>query len=261
MQPSARLQWLIGEGQTAWAAISRAVRVPSWLEQDLTIFTGVIPPGTIPMIPVPVKVEVQPSPSFDSEELVAYELGFRTQCAPNLSFDLAAFYNDYDKLSTLTILPPVFGSPPPHLILPIATTNLTEGEAYGFELVATWRATEALDLSAAYSFLEINLHGPPSSQAINAEIGEGQSPQQQFNTRIRWNATDNFALDSTLYFVDELPAFAIDSYWRLDARVGWRLTNDVEIEVVGQDVFDQTGSDSSAAEIGRSIFGRLTWRP
>jgi iron complex outermembrane recepter protein len=260
MQPSARLLWT-GDDQAAWASISRAVRVPSWLEHDLTVVTGVIPPGTIPGIVFPVKVELQPSPAFESEELVAYELGYRQQVTPSLSFDIAAFYNDYDSLATLTLLPPSFDFPPLHIVLPVAMTNLTRGQTYGFELVGAWRAAPNLNFSAAYSLLEIELHGPPSATAINSEIGERQSPQQQFNLRAQWDIDERFALDSTVYYVDEVPAFALDSYVRWDARIGWRVADGVQLELVGQDLLDETGSDANPLETGRSVFGRLTWRP
>jgi iron complex outermembrane receptor protein len=67
VQPSARLQWQ-GDGQMAWGAVSRAVRTPSMLEHNLNVLTGVIPPG---LFPVPIAVELIPSPDFESEELIA----------------------------------------------------------------------------------------------------------------------------------------------------------------------------------------------
>ena len=37
-------------------------------------------------------------PDFDSEELLAYELGYRVQPFSRLALSLAAYYNDYDDL-------------------------------------------------------------------------------------------------------------------------------------------------------------------
>lgn len=87
-QPNGRLQWLIDDKQMAWAAVSRAVRTPSELERDLTVVTGVIPPG---VFPIPVAVELTPSPNFNSEELIAYELGYRRQWTPMVQMDVTAF--------------------------------------------------------------------------------------------------------------------------------------------------------------------------
>jgi iron complex outermembrane receptor protein len=262
VQPSGRLQWQ-GDDQTAWAAVSRAVRTPSMLEHNLTVLSGVIPPG---VFPVPVAVVLTPSPDFQSEELVAYELGYRRELAPNLQMDVSAFYNDYDKLATLSLEPGFVAFPPLHLVLPIATTNLTSGETYGFEAVLNWRAQPNLNFSAAYSLLEVELHGPPSSQAIASESGEGQSPEQQFNIRAQWDVTDKLAVDTTLYYVDELPAFDIPSYWQLDTRIGWHVTDGILLELVGQNLLDDAhrefgGADNpGSTEIERSIYARMTWR-
>ena len=41
------------------------------------------------------------NPDFESEELIAYELGYRVKPANNLSFDLAVYYNDYDNIRSV----------------------------------------------------------------------------------------------------------------------------------------------------------------
>ena len=70
-QPSVRLAWKATDRQTLWSAVSRAVRTPSRLDRDLVFLPG---------------------KDFHSEELVAYELGYRTQPAERLSLSIAAFY-------------------------------------------------------------------------------------------------------------------------------------------------------------------------
>jgi iron complex outermembrane receptor protein len=258
IQPSARLQWL-DDGQMAWGSISRAVRTPSLLEHDLDIIAAVLPPG--PPLFVPISYELVPSKNFDSEELVAYELGYRRQWAPGLLMDASTFYNDYDKLATYTLVPGHFASPPLHYVVPFVTTNMTRGHTYGFELVFNWRAEDNLNFSAAYGFLEIAMHGP-----LGAKAAEGQSPQQQFNVRAQWDVSDKLAFDTTLYYVDALPAFGIDAHWRVDTRLGWRVTDALQFEIVGQDLFDDTHREFGAAnspsstEIERGVYGRLTWR-
>jgi iron complex outermembrane receptor protein len=262
-QPSARLQWLPDDTQTLWASVSRAVRTPNLLEHGLTISAGVIPPDPLPL---PVLVELRPSPDFESEVLVAYEAGYRHQWTPALLTDVSLFYNDYDKISTLSFLEPELGFPPLHIILPIATTNLTSGVAYGFEAWISWRVDEALNLTAAYSYLDLNLDGPSPDVSIGSEAGEGQSPRNQFNLRAQWDVTERVSLDSTLYYVDDLPTYGVSSYWRFDARVGWRVCDEILLEVVGQNIFDDAhrefgnAGDVGATEIQRSVFGRLTWR-
>src|SRR5262249_16473217 len=153
------------------------------------------------ILPFPISVELMPSPKLKSEELMAYEAGFRRQWSPNWLTDVTIFYNDYERLSTLSLESPSVAFNPTHVILPIGLTNLTEGETFGFEAVANWRARDNLNFSAAYSVLKMNLSGPPSTQAIASEAAEGQSPQQQFNIRSQWDINQQLAFDTTLYYV------------------------------------------------------------
>jgi iron complex outermembrane receptor protein len=262
-QPNARLQWIDGEQQMAWASISRAVRTPSQIEQDLNILSTVFPPSALP---IPLSLEIRPSPDFGSEKLIAYELGYRRELTSSLQLDLSGFYNDYDSLSTLSFLPPEIVFSPFHLVFPVATTNQTKAKTYGFEAVINWRVDEHHNLTATYSQLHMNLVGPSSDLAISSEAAEGQSPRHQFNVRSQWDVNDKVSLDATAYYVDALPAFPVSAYWRFDTRIGLRMTDSVQLEVVGQNLFDGSHrefgavTDTDATTIGRSVYGRLTWR-
>jgi len=264
IQPSARLQWM-GNGQMAWAAVSRAVRSPSELERQFNILFAAGPP-IVPMTEA-TTIELVPSPQFDSEVLVAYELGYRRQWTPDVAMDLALFHNEYDGLSTLTPLQAGIALDPTRFVLiPIAITNSTSAHTDGAEILIDWRVRDDLNISASYSFLNIDMNGPPMPQAIDSEIAEGQSPRNQASLRVRWDATDRMSVDGTLYYVDSLPAFQIESYVRFDLRLAWRLSDHLQFELVGQNLLDDTHrefgapSDANAAVIERSVFGRLSWR-
>ena len=85
-QPSGRLAWRLSEQQILWSAISRAVRTPSRIDREL--FLRVDDPD----------LRIDGGPDFESEELLAYELGYRVQPFSRLGLSLAAYYNDYDDL-------------------------------------------------------------------------------------------------------------------------------------------------------------------
>ena len=72
VQPSARLLWNRTPRQSFWASVTRAVRTPSRLDEDiqLTDFATVTP--------LPIYLRVDGNSQFRSEELIAYEVGFRT---------------------------------------------------------------------------------------------------------------------------------------------------------------------------------------
>jgi iron complex outermembrane receptor protein len=262
IQPNARLQWS-SDNQTAWASLSRAVRSPSELDREFQILLAAGPP--FPLDTRPVTIELLPSPDFESEEVIAYELGYRRRWGDTVEMDVTAFFNDYDELSTLTPLAPQLGADPPRIILiPIVLTNGTTAEASGIEAVLNWRPHHTVDVSVAYSYLDLELDAPPG--AIDGEVAEGRSPQHQASVRLKWDVTDNLSIDSVLYYVAELPDYQIDSYTRADLRLGYRLSEHVMLELVGQNLLDDSHrefgavGDANAAEIQRSVFGRITWR-
>ncbi|HWA00215.1 MAG TPA: TonB-dependent receptor [Caulobacterales bacterium] len=263
IQPNVRLQWMDGETQSVWAAASRAVRTPSELERDLTVVAGVIPPG---MLPLPVSVQPTASPDFESEELIAYELGYRRRWSDSISTDLAAFYNRYEGLATLSLAAPTLDGPPLHVVLPIAYTNLTDGYAQGFEATLDWRLAPGFMMSANYSLLDIELDGPPSSAAIDAEAAEDTAPRNLAGLRAQWDVNELWSLDAMLYYTDNLRAFRIPASTRLDLRAGWRMTDTIELELIGQNVLDDSrpefgdAAGPATVAIDRSLLVRLTWR-
>lgn len=263
VQPSARLQWR-GSTQTLWTSISRAVRTPSELETDFRVVTGVIPPTAA--IPAPVSVELLPTPNFESEELVAYEAGYRKKFGETVELDLTSFYNNYFGLATLSLGAPQIVLSPLYVILPITTTNFTKAHTYGLEGVLNWRATPQLNVSVAYSNLRLELTGPPSTAAIAAESAETRSPRNRATLAVRWDATDRLALDSTAYYTDRIPGFGLPARVRFDQRVSLKLSASASFDIVAQNLFDKSHVEFSSPTapdsvvIERSIFGRLVWR-
>jgi iron complex outermembrane recepter protein len=234
----------------AWASVARAVRTPSQLEHDLTI-TFIEIAGT------PIFV-LEPNPEFDSEELIAYEAGYRQQLTPDLSLDLAAFYNDYDKLSATSVI--AGGFP-----ITVSITNGSTAETYGGEAVLSWRASDKLHLSGSYSFLDMQIHGPAG--AVDPEVAEGQSPHHQFNARSQWNIRSDLSLNTALYFIESLPDLSVKHYWRLDMGLEWKVAPNLKLDLVGQNLFSPprrefTAPDDAftpAARISPSAYGKLTW--
>jgi iron complex outermembrane receptor protein len=93
-QPSARLLWTPRDNQTVWGAISRAVRTTLHDDRGIRVNLTAFPTedGT------PAIVTLLGDPNTKSETLVAYEIGYRLAPTRKLSFDLATFYNSYDRL-------------------------------------------------------------------------------------------------------------------------------------------------------------------
>src|SRR6266699_2702155 len=99
IEPNARLLWNLTPNQSIWTAVSRAVRTPALTEEGLRLNSQVIPPGTpANPTPLPAVVAVFGSQQFNSEDLLAYELGYRVQATSSVSLDIATFYNNYSNL-------------------------------------------------------------------------------------------------------------------------------------------------------------------
>jgi iron complex outermembrane receptor protein len=257
IQPNARLAWTPTERQTVWAAISRAVRTPTRLDDDIRLNAQVIP-GTPPTI-----LAVFGSRDFASEELLAYELGYRLQPHPRLSLDVAAFYNVYDNLLSLESLGPPQLSPPV-VVIPFLEANNLEGETYGVEVGANYQIADWWRWQAGYTYLHMHLRTKPgSADTTSIARGEGGSPQHQFFWRSWLDLPANLQFDTTLRYVDDLPSQNVRSYVALDARLGWRPTKNLELSVVGQNLLDNRHLEFSSTlrtEIQRGIYGKLTWR-
>jgi iron complex outermembrane recepter protein len=263
VQPSMRMQWFGGETQTAWASVSRALRSPSEIEREYNIVLGVGQPVGFPF---PISLDLVPNPEFDNEEVIAYEAGYRRRLGDRASIDIAAFYNDYKDLAANMAQAPATSTDPVfHLVLPIGVVNATSAQTYGIEIAAEWRAFEALTVKATYSYIDLDVDGPPAG-AIDAEAAEGFSPHHHATVQARWDYAYGAALDATVYYVDGLSGYDVKDYTRFDLRWSAQLSPSVRFELFGQNLLDDTHrefsapTDVAATEIERSLYGRLVWR-
>lgn len=260
VQPSARLQWHPVADQTIWAAVSKAVRTPTPIEEDLT--------STLTVVNTPflIRGAFIPNDNFKSEELIAYEVGYRNQITSVLSADLAAFYNVYDHLSTVSVLLSDFsivnnGIDPVHFFLPAQFRNDMKGQSHGFEAAMNWSVYPDLKISANYSYLHMSLKAVDPTQ----ESAEDNYPAHQVGARVSWNIYEDWTLDTSASYVDQLSGSNVGDYVRLDMNLGWKLNDNIKFNIVGQNLLDDanrefgSASDMNAGEIERSVFGRLTW--
>ncbi|UCF90633.1 MAG: TonB-dependent receptor [Desulfobacterales bacterium] len=257
IQPNARILWTPAENHSVWAAVSRAIRTPSQGEEDARIINGVVLPDTLfPGSPVAF-VRLIGSDDFESEELIAYEAGYRFRPIDRLSVDIAGFYNDYDNLRTIEPIGP----------FTFAADNKMEGETYGVELAADWRPFDWWRLQAAYTYLQMELKLDADSGDSQSERAEDEIPHHQASLRSSLELPANLEMDLWLRYVDELPAQNVDDYVTPDVRVGWKPIKNLEVSLVGQNLLENHHPefrpeilDTPAAEIERSVYGKITWR-
>jgi iron complex outermembrane receptor protein len=245
VQPSARIWWTPNDRQTAWAAISRPVRLPTRIEREgiLTfgfVDTGLAAGGEPSGIIVPL--QVLGSDDVASEELTAYEAGYRHRVGENLTFDVSVFCNDYEEL--IYVPPTVFGF----------FNNDGFAETYGGELAINWQPADNWRLFGGYSFTSVQVHGPVLQ---NDEL---TVPQQMAQIRSALDVTDDLEFNSALYFVDHIPGLGIDDYFRLDIGLTWHVNQNFDISIWGQNLLDPQHPEFSANEVERSVYVMGTLR-
>ena len=188
VQPNVRLMWQPNDRHSTWASVSRAVRTPSRVERSSTALMQVLPPPAAGSLPT--AITYYGSEDLGSEELIAYELGYRVKATTNLTLDAALYYNDYEDLrQTIINETTIDGWPPTYVILSSTGTNDAEGEVYGFELAADWKMTQWSRLQAAYTYMDVDMDLGESN------IVAAQDPQNQLSLRASFDLPWNLELD------------------------------------------------------------------
>ena len=267
VQPSGRALWKVAEHHTLWGAISRAVRTPSRAENDIVLNSVVVPPGvTPPGFPappnpaVPTVIQLLGDSGYDSENLLAYELGYRAQLHETLSLDLATYYNDYSDLRTVTLDPtaPVEPLVDRTNVRFLATNNM-EGETYGAELAVDWLPRPDWRVRAGYSYIDIHLDldGPAVTQDSISESQEHASPHNTVFLRNLIDLPYEVELDTNLRYVDNVPSANTGEYINLDVRLGWKPAEHWELSAVGQNLLEDNHKEYGASAFVNSEFTRV----
>jgi iron complex outermembrane recepter protein len=266
LMPSARTSYELDPHNMIWAAVSRAERTPDATDASIRLDVAGFPGagGT------PDLIAVIGNPKIKNEGLIAYEFGYRATAGKRLSFDLAAYYNDYDNQESTEPSTPFFEATPApaHLVLPSTYENLINGETHGVEIAANWKITGRWTLSPGYDFERIHMHATPLSQDTQtAPETNGSDPHVTSQVRSHVELSQRWTWDASAYFVDRLIAQNVPSYTRLDTGMSWRWREGVTLSLVGQNLLrdhhvefiDSTGA-SRSTEIKRSAYAKITWR-
>ncbi|MGB9464406.1 MAG: TonB-dependent receptor [Candidatus Acidiferrum sp.] len=264
--PSARATYALSAHHMLWAAVSRAVRTPAAIDASIRLnFAGFPGSGGTPVL-----VSLLGNPQFKNEGLIAYEFGYRTTVHERLSFDLAAYYNDYDNQQTTEPSTPFFEPTPApaHFVLPNTYENLMHGESHGLEIAANWKLTDRWTISPGYDFERIHMRVSPLSQDPEAAANDqGIDPHVQAQIRSHLELSQSLSWDTSAYFVDRLIFSAVPSYTRIDSGLSWRWKEGVSLGLVGQNLLrdhhleflDSSGASRSTL-IKRSAYAKITWQ-
>ncbi|MDH5480054.1 MAG: TonB-dependent receptor [Nitrosomonas sp.] len=262
-QPNARLMWTPNSQSSAWLAVSRAVRIPSRSENiRLNLRTIQGPPL--------VMTQLQGTGNFGPEKLIAYEIGFRHQFTPQASVDVTSFFNDYSHLRDLNRgLPSAAAGPPPHLVLPVLASNNASAHSYGVEVSADWRPIEKWRLQSSYSYLNIHTSANTLSQQFDATTGgaDRANPHHQLSLRSNYDVSEKVQLNLWLRYVSRIAFYNIPSYVTMDTNITWKPIQNIELFLVGQNLFAQHHREyvsdfipTTPVRIPRGVYMGARWK-
>jgi iron complex outermembrane receptor protein len=249
-EPNIRVRWNATPRNTVWAAISRAVRMPSRFDRGLAEAAP------------PYRTVISGGADFQAETLIAYELGYRTLIGTQTGFSATAFYQDYGRLRGL--------EPTPVTTLPLVYHNTSEGHTYGLELSADYDVIPSWRLHAGYALLREHLRVKPGRIDFFNTLDETEDPENQLSLRSSVDLPKRVQWDAQLRWVDKLsvnsggrPA-TVPSYWELDTRLGWRLNDATRLSVGGTNLLHAHHPEYGAPspereEVRRYVYAKVEW--
>ncbi|HEU4780771.1 MAG TPA: TonB-dependent receptor [Steroidobacteraceae bacterium] len=238
--PDLRLSWAPNDKTLFWLAGSRAIREPTPFDTDVQEF-------------VSGQLFVVGDPEFKSEKVTAYELGYRGNPDATLSLSASVFYNEYDDLRTIEVTPVVF--------LPLRWANLMEGSAYGFEAWADIQLTPWWRISPGVRTLHKRLEFSEGATELVSVRQAGNDPSSRFYLKSSMDL-GLFTVDLMVRNVSALPDPALDEYSEMNARVGWRASDRLELAVKGFNLLNETHLEypsTTGQSIRRSVMAELRY--
>ena len=198
---------------------------------------------------------LQENPSFDPEEVISYEIGYKATYADVLRVNAAAYFYDYQDMQVLVDALNDVNLPVPEIV------NADEAEVKGFEVEATWLATDALTLMANYSYTdgeytkfccavdtigdpgggEQDLSGNPLTQAPKNKVFTNASYAWNLDSMGELILSGSYSwVDSRQYDVFNTAATQADSYYRVDASLTWfSSSQDIRVILAGKNLTEE----------------------
>ena len=239
--PSMRLAWMAAENTLLWGGVSRTVRAPTRLDVDTFI------PGKPPFL-------LNGGNAVKAEVARVHEIGYRGQPAAGVSAAITLFQHRYDHLRTQEIAPSrtfvVFASG-------------MEGKATGIEAWGSVQLSPTWRLSAGATGLKERFWRKPGSNDAASPTTTGRDPHHQFQLRSSHTFGNDVEFDVGLRRIGRLRNPSVPAYTAIDARLGWRISPQWELALIGQNL---NGSHAEynpvqfRAELPRSLGIRLTYR-
>jgi iron complex outermembrane recepter protein len=248
--PEVRLAWKPEDNVLLWSAVSRAIRAPTPVDENIIERSG-------------TTNILQGSPNFVPETLIAYEVGTRIQPAPRTSFSVSTFYDQYQDLRSLEPTPggPIF---PGLGGLPLHWANLMAGHVYGLEAWGDYRVTDWWRLSAGFNIQHEALFFEPGSSGLGGLALAADDPNHQAQLRSYVDFGHGVNWSTFLRYVGKLHDPGVPDYGELDTRLSWQITPQLELALSGFNLIHSKHPEfiepGITDEVPRSFLVETRWR-
>jgi iron complex outermembrane receptor protein len=245
LQPNVRARLLLpGRGdQLLWGAVSRGTRRPTRFDDDIEV----LGPGGI--------VLVRGSDDFESERLLASELGYRIVPHSSVSLEATFFQHRYTRLRSQEL--------PPAGVIPIVLRNTLEGRSRGLELGVNVQPRPWWRTHVGYTALDTQVTRGEGSRHVGDASAEANDPNHLLTFRTSLDLPRAVELDALVRSVGALPSPAVPAYTELTLRGGWFFRPRHDIWIVGEDLLHDQHQESAiggALHFQRSIRAGVTLR-
>jgi outer membrane receptor protein involved in Fe transport len=197
---------------------------------------------------------------LEPEKLWGIESGFDWRPVEELKLGAVFFWNRLeDAVANVTMLEGP-GVAPDGTVIPAGGVyrqrqNVDAVVSQGFELSARWQLVEQIGVSLAYLFTDTELRDDGSSQLDGRELA--QAPPHVLTGGVSWHPHEQWELVlqaryGSGQFEDDLNSLTLASYVVWDMAVNYRITKQMSVGLVVENLFDRM------VETGRSADGLVS---
>jgi len=170
------------------------------------------------------------------------------------SLSASVYYNVYDDIRSI--------EPTPVSFTPLHWGNGIQGDTYGLEAWADYRATDWWRLGAGLNLMGERFRFKPGASGLLGLAQVGDDPGQTVKLKSSMTLPHGVMVDAFLRWYGPLPDPRVPGYAEADARVAWAVTDRLRLAVSGQNLLNPRHQEFPAPQadaVPRSVFVSLSW--
>ncbi len=244
-QPNIKLSFMPDNNQNFWLSFSRTLSIPSRSGSDAYLDLSGYSSSMCKMLggvkdPKLGCIILVSDKDMDAARVNSYEAGYKRKLWNKLFFDAAFFYDEYSRNKETMHVNYVSG----------IETNIRYNPFDNWKLEFSYSYTEAM--------------GEPKIYDATSSI-----PRNIFKMRSLLDINKNTELDVFLSYVDKAyeknTLKTYDPYWRLDLRLGYLVSKNLEVSLIGTNLLDDSHTENPSdlqkalTTVDRAYLVRTVW--